>query len=197
MTLLSEQPPPRKRGATAGYYPDPLGSGRARYWDGANWTHQLGPLVAEGAAKGTPVPSPTKVCRHCGAQSETFDSTCPNCGRAYGQRTGFVVAAIVAACVGVVLLLGACGVAIVAITSNAAEEYEISEAQFNSIELGSSREAVENRLGDPFDRTHEHDPPYGEVLCITYTQEDGDLFDIFDPYEFCFDDGRLYEKHRP
>jgi hypothetical protein len=196
MTLLSEQPPPRK-GAKAAYYPDPLGSGRARFWDGASWTHQLGPLVEEGAAKGRTVPPPTKVCRHCGAQSETFESACPSCGRPYGQRSGLAIAAIAAACVLLILFLGGCTVLFFAATSELTDQYEISEAEFNSIQRGSTREQVENRLGEPLDRFHETDPPQGEVLCISYTQEEGDVFDIFDPYELCFEDGRLYEKRRP
>ncbi len=85
----------------------------------------------------------------------------------------------------------------VAVTNEVADHDAISEAQFDSIQLGSTREQVENRLGEPLDRFHEKDPPQGEVLCISYTQEDGDLFDVFDPYELCFDDGRLYEKRRP
>jgi len=196
MTLLSEQPPPR-RGAKAGYYPDPLGSGRARYWDGANWTHQLGPLVEQGAAKGKAVPPPTKVCRQCGAQSETFESTCPNCGKSYARTSGAVIAAIVAACLALILLIGGCAGLIVAITGELSEKYEISEAQFNSVQLNSTRDQVESRLGEPIDRTHEKDPPHGEVLCITYAEQDGGLFSLFDPYEFCFDEGRLYEKRRP
>ena len=196
MSLLSEQPPPRK-GAKAGFYPDPLGGGRARWWDGASWTHQIGPLVDEGAAKGKAMAPPTKVCRHCGAQSETFDPNCPNCGRSYARTSGVVIGAIVAGCIGIVLLLGGCAVLFVAVTNEVTDNYEISEAQFNSIQLGSTRADVENRLGDPLDRFHEKDPPQGEVLCISYTQEDGDLFDVFDPYEFCFVDGRLYEKRRP
>ena len=69
----SEQPPPRK-GATAGYYPDPLGSGRGRYWDGHTWTDAM---VGGARSRPTPQVEPcpasrrTSVCRHCGAAEPT------------------------------------------------------------------------------------------------------------------------------
>lgn len=196
MSELSQQPPPRK-GAKSGYYPDPLGSDWARFWDGAAWTPTVGPKVEQGAAKGKAVPPPTKVCRHCGAQSETFEPACPNCGKGYGHVSGWAIAGIAAASIVLILFLGGCAVLFAAIGSKVGDENSISERQFDSIQTGSSIGSVEGRLGEPFDRFHENDPPQGRVLCITYTQDDGDLFDIFNPYEFCFANGLLYEKRRP
>jgi hypothetical protein len=194
MPELSELPPPRK-GAKAGYYPDPLGSGRARWWDGANWTHMLGPLVAADAPRGKTVPPPTKVCRHCGAQSETFESSCPSCGRGYGMSRGALIGIISAAVVVGVLFLGGCAALIVAGVNEVEEEqdeHEVTRAQFDSIERGATRASVEARLGDPFE-TDRLGP--GGSTCLYYPEEGEDLF--ADYVEFCFVGGRLDSKHFP
>jgi Protein of unknown function (DUF2510) len=192
MTLLSEQPPPRKRGAKAGYYPDPLGSGRARYWDGANWTHQLGPLVEEGAAKGTAVPPPTKVCRHCGAQSETFDSSCPSCGKAYQRSTGLIIG-IVAACLGSIVLLGGCAVLFAVVVDDLEiDDGEIEQREFESVKVGDTEGEVRARLGDPSD-TSEIEDRRGRYRCLYYDDED-EPFEEDAYFEFCFIDGKLFFK---
>ena len=199
MTLLEEQPPPRK-GAKAGYYPDPLGSGRARWWDGANWTHMLGPLVETGAAKSRKVPPPTKVCRHCRAQSETFDSTCPNCGRSYGITRGGVVAIVAASVAAAALLLGGCGALIVVGINEAEEEVDetsISRAQFESIPIGMPRDEVEQRLGDHWDERKEESIGGDRLRCIYYNKEDASVFDEDREYGFCFIDGELVSKTTP
>lgn len=41
--------PPQAPAAPPGWYPDPDGSGRARYWDGGRWTDALAPQGAPGA----------------------------------------------------------------------------------------------------------------------------------------------------
>lgn len=197
MPELTELPPPRK-GAKAGYYPDPLGSGRSRWWDGANWTHMLGPLVAADAAKGKPIPPPTKVCKHCGAQAETFEGTCPSCGRSYsGMSTGAIVAIVAAAVLGGGLLLGGCAALIVAGVNELEEEqeeHEITRAQFNSIQSGATRASVEAELGEPFE-TDEFARGKGEPICTYYPEEGDDLFD--EKFEFCFVGGRLDSKFAP
>jgi uncharacterized protein DUF2510 len=42
MPGLGDLPPPEE-GATEGYYPDPLGGKYPRWWDGSQWTNQVGP----------------------------------------------------------------------------------------------------------------------------------------------------------
>jgi len=192
MTLLSEQPPPRKRGAKAGYYPDPLGSARARWWDGANWTHQLGPLVDEGAAKGTPVPPPTKVCRHCGAQSETFDSNCPNCGRAYKRNTGVIVG-IVAACLGSIVLIGGCAALFAAVVDDIEiDDGAIDQREFESVKVGDAEARIRTRFGDPSD-TSEIEDKRGRYRCLYYEDEERE-FEEDAYFEFCFAHGELFSK---
>lgn len=200
MLELGELPPPR-RGAKAGYYPDPLGSGRARWWDGANWTHMLGPLVAPDTAKGKAVPPPTKVCRHCGAQSETFERTCPNCGRSYGGiSTGALVGIIAASLVAGGLVLGGCAALIAAGLNEVEEEqeeHEITRQQFDAIQPGSTRASVEAALGEPLE-TETFDEPGGRVTCLYYPERGEDVFaQLSEQFELCFVAGRLDSKYPP
>lgn len=190
MTALSEQKPPR-RGAKAGYYPDPLGGDLARWWDGANWTHQLGPPVEEGAAKSKAVPPPTKVCRHCGAQAETFDSTCPNCGRSYRISTGMVISTSAGVIV-LVLFLGGCFAALSALDEFDPDDETISRAEFDSLEIGTPQTTVESRLGDPAS-TSEIEQGRRSYTCVYYDDE-ADRFDEDEYYELCYFQGRLFEK---
>ncbi|MGH2956102.1 MAG: DUF2510 domain-containing protein [Solirubrobacterales bacterium] len=195
MVELNELPAPR-RGAKASYYPDPLGSGRARWWDGAKWTHMLGPLVAPDAVKGKPVPPPTKVCRHCGAQSETFESSCPSCGRAYSLNRGAIIAIVAVAVGATVLFLGGCAALIVVGVNEVEEErdeHEITREQYESIQPGATRASVEARLGEPFERDRFNQPAGG--ICLYYPEDGEDLFS--DYFEFCFVGGRLDSKHAP
>jgi Protein of unknown function (DUF2510) len=188
MSTLSEQPPPRK-GAKAGYYPDPLGSTRSRYWDGSNWTPTLGPQVPEGTARGKSIPPPTKVCPHCHAQAETFETTCPNCGRAYGMNRG-VIAGIIGATVAVlVLFVGGC-VAFVAVVDDLEIEGEISRSEFESVQIGTTETTIRDRFGSPAD-TSDVEETGGAYKCLYYDDDD---FDEDDYYEFCFRAGTLFSK---
>jgi len=54
MSQPAAQPEPPARPAVpipqeipAGWYPDPEGRAQSRYWDGAEWTDQLGPLLPQ------------------------------------------------------------------------------------------------------------------------------------------------------
>jgi Protein of unknown function (DUF2510) len=191
MSTLSQQPPPRK-GAKAGYYPDPLGSARSRYWDGSNWTPTLGPQVPEGTARGKSIPPPTKVCPHCHAQAETFETTCPSCGRAYGLSRKAILGIIGASIAVVVLFIGGCA-GLIALGIEDREDHEITRAEFEAIEYGSTRDEVERELGDPYDEiTFEEE--VGDVTCLYYPEEGDHLFSE-DDLELCFVAGRLDSKH--
>jgi hypothetical protein len=199
MAELSELPPPRK-GAKAGYYPDPLGSGRARWWDGAHWSHMLGPLVAADARRGKPLPPPTKVCPRCGAQSETFETSCPNCGRAYGLNRGAIVGIIAAGIGASLLFLGGCATLIVLGVNEAEEEVDetsISRAQFESIPIGASRGEVERRLGDFWNQRREESVGGDRLQCIYYNEEGSSVFDDEREFGFCFIGGELVSKTTP
>jgi uncharacterized protein DUF2510 len=192
MSALSEQPPPR-RGAKAGYYPDPLRGRRARWWDGQGWTLQVGPLVPPDAPKGKTVSPTTKVCRHCGAQADTFEGTCPNCGKPYGQTNGWVIAAIVAACLIFVIFVGGCAVVFGLLINSTDHRHAISQSEFDSVAIGSTQNAVESRLGSPYNRYQYADGARGPVSCIYYHQEGERRFSR-DYYGLCFVQGRLDSK---
>ena len=190
MYQLSELPPPRKE-AEAGYYPDPLGSGRARWWDGTAWTSTIGPKVGPDAPLDRPLPTPTKVCPRCAVQSQTFAPRCPNCGRTYTRPSAWQIAAIAAATL--VLGLGGCGACVVIGLNAADEELDrtaISQREFDSVNQGTPRAEVEARFGEPWETDRE-----GGLDCIAYTERDDSLFDLT-LFDFCFRDGRLAYKDR-
>lgn len=193
MTSLEGLPPPR-RGAKAGYYPDPLRTGRARWWDGRAWTLRMGPRVNVDAPMGEAVPPPTRVCRRCGAEAVTFASECPNCGRSYTQNTGLIVG-LVAAAVVLLLLMGGCGLLIAAIVDEV-EEIEpsnaITQREFDSVALGENRATVVARLGEP-DEVKRFVSRLGPSACLYYN-ESGEGLIQDDRFTLCFAGGELYSK---
>ena len=74
MSSLEGLPPPRSD-AEAGFYPDPLRTGRARWWDGKQWTLRMGPRVTADAPMEKVVPPPKRVCRRCGMRWATKRTT--------------------------------------------------------------------------------------------------------------------------
>jgi hypothetical protein len=196
MDWLSQQPPPSKR-AKPGYYPDPLRTGRSRYWDGSAWTLMMGPKVTAEEPLSKQVPTPTKVCRGCGTQTETYETNCPNCGRSYGRMsTGALIALIVGGVLAMVVFLGGCAALIVVGVNEAEDEIDetsITRQQFGSIQLGSTRAAVEDELGRPWDR-EQYDRPAGPLSCLYYNDVKASVFDDRSEYEFCFLDGLLVSK---
>lgn len=196
MSALSEQPPPR-RGAKAGYYPDPLGGKYARWWDGAGWQLRLGPRVSPDDPKNKAIAPPSKVCPHCGRRSKTFGSNCPHCGKGYERNTGTIVAAIVGAVLVTILLLGGCGLFIAALvrdTRHGTDKATISEQEFKSVPIGFGLADTEALLGRPFERDQfDEGAPRGVVTC-TYYHRAGDRAYSDAYYGFCFAHGRLYTK---
>jgi len=180
---LSQLPPPR-RGAGAGYYPDPLGSGRARWWDGTAWTSTVGPKVEADAPLDRPLDPPTKVCPRCAVQSETFAPACPNCGRTYGRASAWQIIAIAVG--SLVLLVGGCG-ACVALVDEELDRNAITDEEFDSVRRGTTRAEVEARFGEPFETFRD-----GRLDCVSYGDESGFLDLSF--YDFCFRNGRLAYK---
>jgi hypothetical protein len=193
MSDLAQQPPP-SRGAKPGYYPDPLGSNRARWWDGSAWTMRVGPYAPATAPKGKPVDPPAKRCRHCGAESRTFEDRCQNCGRKYGPGPGVVIAIVAAAIVGSILLLGGCALLLqsgIDAVEDEVDERAITKGQFDSIVPGDTESSVRIRLGKPLS---EDTYANKDLECLYYAQRDEGLFGI-DDFEFCFRDGVLVSKH--
>jgi uncharacterized protein DUF2510 len=186
---LSELPPPR-RGARAGYYPDPLGGRHARWWDGSAWTLTIGPLVPAEAPRNKALAPPTKVCPRCATQAETFAGNCPNCGRSYTLSSPWKIAAIIAA--SCLLVLGGCSGCVVlgaAVVNDQLEDQSISRAEFDSVAPGTTRSEVEARFRDPIDRYRSRG-----ALCLDYYERDQGFFG-FDYFQFCFLNGSLISKH--
>jgi Protein of unknown function (DUF2510) len=189
VTELSELPAPR-RGARAGYYPDPLGGRHARWWDGNAWTLNVGPLVPPEAPRNKALAPPTKVCPRCATQAETFAGNCPNCGRSYTQASPWKIAALIAA--SGLLLIGGCGGCVLlgaAVVNDELEDQSISRSEFTAVPPGATRAAVESRFGDPVDTYRSQG-----AVCLEYYEGDQGIFS-FDFYEFCFLNGRLVSKH--
>ena len=159
--------------AQPGWYPDPSGPpGQMRWWDGTRWTEHLQP--APGAA--------------------------PPGAPARSSSSNTLVIILVVLGVLAVLGIGGC-VACAALVGEGAEdigreferEFErefneraITPAQFDSVERGARREAVERRLGQPHDFTETADE-----TCLYYNRRGGDLGD---QYELCFVNDRLVRK---
>ena len=184
MPPIEDLPPPRT-GAAAGFYPDPLGSNRGRWWDGTGWTLRIGPRVPPGTAMGKQLDPPEKTCPRCGMTSQTFASHCPSCGRDFRLNRGMIVG-MVAAAIGVTLLLGGC-VALINLADSGDDE--ISREDFDSVSFGDSMSSVEEEFGDPWER-EEFREQGATVKCIEYFDE-GDLDRT---YDFCFVNGRLVNK---
>ena len=193
MSSLEGLPPPR-RGAGAGYYPDPLRTGRARWWNGNAWALRMGPRVSPEAPADRAVPPPKKVCKRCGAEAETFAAECPSCGRSYTQSTGLIVGLIAAALV-LLLLVGGCAALIVA-GIDEIEDLEpsnaITQEEFDSVRLGGSRAAIQGRLGRP-DEVERFRTKRGQVTCILYNDADESVFQS-DAFRICFAGDRAYAK---
>ena len=189
MTDLSTLPAP-KEGASAGYYPDPLRGGRARWWDGTQWTLSVGPQVEPDADMSEPLPPPTKVCRRCAAQSQTFAPSCPHCGRNYTLSSPWKIALI---SIGALLLTvggcGACAVVGLKIGEEELEKHSITRSEYARAKLGTPQSTIESRFGDPVSRERVDGRP-----CIYYDEQDVSLFEG-QFFEFCFEDRRLVTKH--
>lgn len=189
MAEISAQQPP-SADAEPGYYPDPFGGARARWWTGEAWTSSVGPKVEEDWPPDEPLPYPTKVCPRCGTKARTFGAACPSCGRTYGRAGPLQIAAIA---VGAVLLtIGGCAGMVAAglwFGERELEEHEISRARFDSVPLGAAQAGVEDTLGDPLQREDDDG-----LECLTYHEEDASLLGG-DFFELCFDEqGRLASK---
>jgi uncharacterized protein DUF2510 len=180
---LSALPPPR-RGARAGYYPDPLGGRHARWWDGRDWTLTVGPLVPADAPRSKALAPPTKVCPRCATQAETFAGDCPNCGRSYTRSSPWKIAAIAAGAL--LLTVGGCAGCVALVAQDAADEYSISRDEYRSLTPGTPQAAVESKLGEPY-----AEEQTARRTCLYYEDDE-----VFSDREFgvCFRGGLLVSR---
>ena len=147
----------------------------------------MGPVHTGTGPKSKQVTTPKRKCSHCGVESETFEPNCPNCGRSYGMSRKATIAIIAASAIGAILLIGGCAAFFVGVIDEI-EDSTITRSEFDSVELGTTRAEVEDRLGDP--------ETVGEFVggeCIYYNEAGND--DLDDPYlELCFAGGVLESK---
>lgn len=149
---------------------------------------------------------PTKVCPHCGAQSQTTGDRCPNCNKRYRKR-GRGVRIAGWGCLGTILggiaIVVLIGLAISAGVDEAEEEQDrvgITLSEFRSIEQGTSQDEVEELLGQPEDaQEFEQEIPElqsgpSRSSCIYYPERGKPLFEGRS-FQFCFDEGRLTSKN--
>lgn len=149
------------------------------------------------------VVAPTKVCPHCGAQTQTLAKKCPNCGKSYKKRT--ILKIFIGLCLaGLVFVIGCAalvGTAVNDAVNNLNAEQEksaITRAQFKQLHLGMTEKQVKKQLGKkPQDRQDLQsegvlDGEPSNSACIYYNKADGEWLDT---YQLCFDNGRLTSKN--
>ncbi len=150
-------------------------------------------------ASSAPTP-PTKLCPHCGAQSQTFEKKCPSCGKKYKKRTGLKVFLWI--CLGGLVVIAGCSALIAAGINSAndeADKHAITKAQFDSIEQGTSQSEVVDTLGKPTGKQEFENQgafsnePVGSS-CIYYAKKGEDLLG-FPSFQFCFTNGELDSKN--
>lgn len=161
------------------------------------------PVAAAVPAAAGPTP-PAKVCPHCHASAATYAAICPTCGGRYAGRAKWpwvVVGLFVLMLAG----LGAC----VAVVGTAADRvitelnreqarHAITVAQFDAVELGSSRARVISQLGRPPENIQEFlrrgvlDEAAVDSACMYYNRAGGSFGDRF---QFCFENDRLISKN--
>jgi len=135
--------------------------------------------------------APTKLCQQCGAQAQTFDAKCPNCGKPYKAKKPRTVLKVMlgVALVGCVFIVGC-----VALIGGAANEASksitkeqnsnaITNSQARSVKLGTTRRDVESRFGKPKSTQESTNQGLGSDSCIYYNIKNGQLLDS---WQFCF-----------
>lgn len=149
------------------------------------------------AEPGPPPAAPIRVCPRCGLQAQTTAARCPNCGRRYGRR--HTALKVVLGVVGAVALLITGCAAIVGVSLNSTTQKGITRAQFDSVAMGTSRAAVEERFGEPA-RAQDFQTQIPQLqkrparwTCIYYAER-GEKVLKAHFFGFCFAGGRLTSK---
>jgi Protein of unknown function (DUF2510) len=188
-------------GTPAGWYADPYGRHQHRYFDGEKWTHDVsdsGTQSTDDPEAGTPAVVPPSPFSRPAMATATAE---PTVVVKHRSPLPWILLGIF-----VVMVVGVVGcVAVVSVGLDQAakeigrtqERHAISQAQFDSVQIGSPRDAVINALGKPpaetssFESQAEGDLDLS-TACIYYW-ESGETFGNW--YQFCFDSaGNLQTK---
>jgi Protein of unknown function (DUF2510) len=121
VTQLSELPPPRK-GARAGYYPDPLGSRHARWWDGQAWTFRVGPLTPPDAPRNRALERRRSSARSAGSNRRPSRAPAPTAAAATALP----------------------------LVANESDEHSINSREYAQVAPRTAHEAVESDFDEPY-----------------------------------------------
>jgi hypothetical protein len=149
--------------------------------------------------------APVKVCPHCGAQAQTLEMKCPNCGKKYKKKSP-VLKILLGIAILMVLIVGGCTALVGGAVNEAVESYNaeqaksaISQEVFDGIQLGATRAQVDAAVApavpqDAQEFTQEGvlDEAQISSSCIYFNREGGKFGDIF---QFCFDGDSLTSKN--
>jgi hypothetical protein len=151
-----------------------------------------------------PFAAPVKVCPHCGAQAQTVDMKCPNCGKKYKKKSP-VLKILLGIVVLMVLVVGGCTALVGGAVNEAVNSYNeeqaksaISQETFDAIPIGATRAQVDEAVApavpqDTQEFTQEGvlDEAQINSSCIYFNREGGEFGDIF---QLCFDGDSLASK---
>jgi hypothetical protein len=174
----------------AGWYRDPTGHSEHRYWDGTTWTEHVaraGVQSTDEISGDYAPPAPPSPWPALPAPTQ--------------RRWPWVLAGIG---VSLILLVGGCTAILVLAVKDTARElnaaqrrHAITQKQFDSIELGTAKEAVIAMLGKQPQDTQEFlrkDVVNADEIrssCIYYNRINGEFGDR---YQFCFEGSVLRSK---
>jgi hypothetical protein len=178
-------------GRPAAWFPDPTGRNEQRYWDGANWTDHVvrGGVQSNDAITGDYAP-PMVL------------GPAPQRPRKKKPVWPWVVGGVGVA---FVVLIGGCAVLVGVAVNEAVDElnsqqraHAISQARFDAVPLGSTRNDVIRMVGkvpedsQEFVREGVLEPGQINTSCIYYNRRGGNFGDRF---QFCFEGDSLRSKN--
>jgi hypothetical protein len=146
-----------------------------------------------------------KVCPHCGAQAQTLDMKCPNCGKKYKKKSP-VLKILLGIVLLMVLVVGGCTALFAAGVNEAVNELNeqqaasaISQETFDSIQIGATRADVDAAVAPAVPQNAQEFTQQGVLdeaqinsSCIYFNRQGGEFGDVF---QFCFEGDQLTSKN--
>jgi hypothetical protein len=146
-----------------------------------------------------------KVCPHCGAQAQTLDMKCPNCGKKYKKKSP-VLKILLGIVLLMVLVVGGCTALFAAGVNEAVSELNeqqaasaISQETFDGIQIGATRADVDAAVAPAVPQNAQEFTQEGVLdeaqinsSCIYFNRQGGEFGDVF---QFCFEGDRLTSKN--